>query len=192
MSFRLVVVGASWGGLDAVERLLAPLAADCAAAVVVVIHRSAHGLVAGLESLLARVLSVPVVAVEDKEELLPGRVYVAPADYHLLVQEGELALSTEEPVRFSRPSIDVTFESAADAYGSSTIAVVLTGANADGAEGARAVRAAGGIVLVQDPATAERREMPDATIATGVANVVAPLDALADLLRQLVTTTASP
>ncbi len=183
---RLVVIGASWGGLRAVERLLAPLGPAFGAALVVVIHRSPRGLAAGLENILSQSVSIPVVVVEDKEPLLPGRVYVAPADYHLLVEEAELGLSTEEPVRFSRPSIDVTFESAADAYGDSTIAVVLTGANEDGAQGARAVRAAGGIVLVQDPATAERPEMPAATIATGAANVVAPLDELAELLRQLV------
>lgn len=187
MRNRLVCVGASWGGLAAVERLLSPLTADCDAAIVVVIHRHPQGLVHGLEDLLSRALKLPVVAVDDKEPLVPGRVYVAPADYHLLVDEGELSLSVEEPVRFSRPSIDVTFESAADAYGDATVAVVLTGANADGAEGARAVRAAGGVVLVQDPATAERREMPDAAIATGQANVVAPIEELGALLRQLVT-----
>jgi two-component system chemotaxis response regulator CheB len=188
MRNRLVVIGGSWGGLVALERLLAPLSTGCDAAIVVVLHRSPQGLVHGMESLLSRSLSLPVITVDDKEPLLPGRVYVAPADYHLLVDEGELSLSVEEPVRFSRPSIDVLFESAADSYGESTIAIVLTGANEDGAEGARAVRNAGGVVLVQDPATAERREMPEAAIATGAATAVAPLDDLADLLRQLVTT----
>jgi two-component system chemotaxis response regulator CheB len=184
---RLVVVGGSWGGLAAIERLLAPLTPGCDAAVVVVLHRGTQGLARGLEDVLSRALALPVIAVEDKEPLVPGRVYVAPADYHLLVEEGELALSTEEPVRFSRPSIDVLFESAAEVYGARTIAVVVTGANDDGAAGARRIRAEGGTVLVQDPATAERAEMPRATIATGAAEVVAPIDELAELLADLVT-----
>jgi two-component system chemotaxis response regulator CheB len=109
-------------------------------------------------------------------------VHVAPPDYHLLVEPGEFALSVDEPVRFSRPSIDVLLESAADAYGSRLVAVILTGASADGAVGLQRVRRLGGQTIVQDPGTAERREMPEAAIASGAAEHVVPLEQIAPLL----------
>ena len=123
--------------------------------------------------------------VDDKLPIEPSRVYLAPPDYHLLVERGHFSLSIEAPVRFSRPSIDVLFESAADAYGGRLVAVVLTGSNDDGRRGLCRVKEAGGMVLVQDPATAERREMPDAAIATGLADEVLPIPALASKLNEL-------
>ena len=106
-------------------------------------------------------------------------------DYHLLVDEGELALSLDGPVRFSRPSIDVLFESAAVSYGERVVAVVLTGANDDGRRGAVAVKEAGGLVYVQDPASAERTEMPESVIASGAVDRVLPVLAIAAVLNQL-------
>jgi len=109
---------------------------------------------------------VTVKEAEDKEPVAAGTVYFAPADYHVLVERSlSLSLSSEEPVNFSRPSIDVLFESAADAYGGALLAIVLTGANEDGAQGVRAVCEAGGAVIVQAPETAEARVMPDAALA---------------------------
>jgi two-component system chemotaxis response regulator CheB len=164
----LVVVGASWGGLHAVSALLRGLPPDHRAPTVVVQHRAREG-----EGLLARLLQdvtpLTVCEVDDHQRVLAGHVYVAPPDYHLLVEaEGGVAyftLSTEGPVRYSRPSIDVTMVAAAEAYGARALAVVCTGANDDGARGARRVVDRGGAALVQDPATAEVRTMPDAARA---------------------------
>jgi two-component system chemotaxis response regulator CheB len=105
-----------------------------------------------------------VVEVEDKTPITPGNIFVAPADYHLLVEQGYFSLSTDEPVRYSRPSIDVMFESAADAYGDRVVGAVLTGANADGARGLRRIVDRGGLALVQMPQTAESPTMPNAAI----------------------------
>ena len=158
----LVVVGCSWGGLMALERLLPRIPLDVQAPVVIAQHRSAA--LSPLATLLSRHTPRSVCEAEDKEQICPGRVYLAPPDYHLLVERGHFALSTEGPIRYSRPSIDVLFESAADAYAGGVVAVVLTGANDDGAAGAAAVARRGGSVVVQDPATADRRDMPAAAL----------------------------
>lgn len=176
---RVVAVGASWGGLDAIARLLAALPPTFRTPVAVVQHRGSASPPGAMRQYLADRTMLQVVDVEDKEPLADGRVYLGPPDYHLLVEEGSLALTLEAPVAYSRPSVDVLFESAADSYGSGVAAVVLTGANADGSRGAVAVKRAGGRVLVQDPDEAERREMPDAVIATGAADVVLPIEGLA-------------
>jgi two-component system chemotaxis response regulator CheB len=185
MTPALVVVGSSWGGLHALSTLLAGLARDLPCAVVLAQHRSPAGDDGSLLHTLAKVSRLPVEEAEDKSPIEPGRVYLSPADYHLLVEEGSFSLSTEAEVRHSRPSIDVLFETAADAYGSALVAVVLTGANADGARGLVAAHEQGATTVVQDPATAERREMPEAAIATGAAGHVVPLAELAGFLNGL-------
>ena len=185
MSSRIVVMGASWGGLGALRQLLAALPAGFASVIAVAQHRSSDSRTGALAHALGETCPLPVCEVEDKDPLEPGRVHLAPADYHLLVEDGTFALSTDERVRFSRPSIDVLFESAASVYGSRVVAVVLTGANSDGAAGLAAVRRSGGLTVVQDPATAERRAMPDAAIATGAAQRVLPLSDIASLLAEL-------
>jgi two-component system, chemotaxis family, protein-glutamate methylesterase/glutaminase len=187
--YRLVVVGCSWGGLEALSVLLADLPADFRLPVVVVQHRTRHPS-SVLLHLLAAKSALPVVEADDKEELAGGRVYLAPADYHLLVEDGSLALSVDELVRFSRPSVDVLFESAADAYGAGVIGVVLTGANDDGAAGLLRIHRHGGFGIVQDPETAERPEMPAAAIAAGGADRVAPLEEIGRLLAELARTPA--
>lgn len=181
---RLAVIGASWGGMHALGRLLSELDASNRLTFVVAQHRSpdADGM---LVRYLAERCALPVSEAEDKDELVPGRVFLAPPDYHLLVDERNLALSTEGAVRFSRPSIDLLFESAADSCGDAVVAVVLTGANDDGCRGAVAVKDAGGLVLAQDPETAERPEMPAGTIASGAADLVLPLEELAHQLNRL-------
>ena len=119
-----------------------------------------------MAELLQQTCRIAVREAEDKEPIEPGTAYFAPPDYHLLVEQGRsLALSSEEPVLYSRPSIDPLFESAADAYGPGLIAVMLTGANRDGVDGLRTVLAAGGTALVQDPTSAYARAMPEAALA---------------------------
>jgi two-component system chemotaxis response regulator CheB len=182
---RLVAVGASWGGLDAIGRLLAALPPTFRSPVAIVQHRAAATPDGVMRQYLETRCPLTVVDAEDKVPVEEGKVYLAPPDYHLLVDDGVLALSLEAPVDFSRPSVDVLFETAADCYGPDLAAVVLTGANDDGSRGAVAVKRAGGTVLVQDPAEAERREMPEAAIAAGVADGVYSIDELATRLAEM-------
>jgi two-component system, chemotaxis family, protein-glutamate methylesterase/glutaminase len=185
MAVELVAIGASWGGLQAVERVLSTLPDDFSAAVVIAQHRRADGDHDRLVNLLGARCSLDVREAEDKQVLRPGRVLVAPADYHLLVEPGSVALSVDAPEHFSRPSIDVLLGSAADAYGDRAAGVVLTGANADGADGLARIARRGGATIVQDPETALRREMPDAALsATPGARVVA-LEEIGPLLSEL-------
>jgi two-component system, chemotaxis family, protein-glutamate methylesterase/glutaminase len=161
VGYDLVVVGTSWGGLAALRTLIGGLPDSFQMAVTLVQHRhkdSDHL----LRTLLQERSSLHVFEVEDKMPLEHGHIYVAPPDYHTLVERGYFSLSTEAPVRYSRPSIDVTFSSAADSYGHRTVGIVLTGANADGADGLRRISDRGGLAIVQDPATAESRTMPAA------------------------------
>ena len=183
---RLVAIGASWGGLHAVGDLLEGLGGDFPAPVVVAQHRDEHDEEMLLAELLSRRTTLQVTDADDKADLGPGRVLLAPSGYHLLVENGCVGLSTEARVQFSRPSIDVLFESAADAYGADVIGVVLTGANSDGAAGLRRILDRGGTVIVQDPADAERPEMPSAALKAVPEARVARLDEMPKLLRELV------
>ncbi len=185
MAVELVAIGASWGGLDAVERVLGALPRDFGAAVVIAQHRRADGDGDRLAQLLAARCPLTVCDAEDKQSLDPGTVLVAPADYHLLVERGSVALSVDAPEHYSRPSIDVLLATAADAYGERAAGVVLTGANADGADGLARIARRGGIVIVQDPETALRREMPDAALAATPDARVLALDEIAPLLCEL-------
>jgi two-component system, chemotaxis family, protein-glutamate methylesterase/glutaminase len=183
VSAEVVVMGTSAGGLRALESVLRRLPADFPIPIVAVQHRSKES--EAFAQVMQALVTLPVHEAEDKEPIEGPGVYLAPPDYHLLVEPGRLALSTDEPVGFSRPSIDVLFESAADAYGANVIAVLLTGANRDGSLGLARVRSAGGFAIVQDPNTAESPEMPSAAIATGAVDQVVPLDRIAsELLRR--------
>ncbi len=166
MSLKAVVIGASAGGVQALSLVLPALPADFPVPVLVVVHippRRDNALV----DLFGGKCRVPVKEAEDKEPLAPGTIYFAPPDYHLLVEtDGTIALSSDEPVNHSRPAIDVLFESAADAFGAGLAGIVMTGANSDGAEGLRAICAAGGQAIVQLPATAEVATMPEAALTT--------------------------
>ena len=177
---ELVAVGCSWGGLAAAGRLLEALPDDFGVATVIVQHRSEAP--SALAELLGRHTPRPVAEPDDKDEVRPGHVYVAPPGYHLLVDRRRFSLDTEGPVRYSRPSVDVLFQSAARAYGPRMAAVVLTGANDDGAAGLARVAAAGGMALVQDPATAERPAMPAAALAAVPDAVVGDIPVLARTL----------
>ncbi len=177
-----IVIGGSLGALDALGILLPRVAARTSAALVVVVH-----LPPGRQSLLPGLfgsrLSTPVREAEDKQPVTGGAIWFAPADYHVSVElDRTFSLSVEPPVRYSRPSIDVLFESAAEVYGRRLVAIVLTGANDDGARGARAVRAAGGFVIVQEPKEAVADHMPLAAIAQAEPQLVAPLERIAESL----------
>jgi two-component system chemotaxis response regulator CheB len=183
--YDAVVVGASWGALRALRKLLSGLPSTFELPMIIVPHRGRDS-----EHLLADLLEdcshMPVSEVEDKDVIEPGHVYLAPANYHLLVDDdAHFSLSTDEPVRYSRPSIDVTFESVADVYGPRSVGVVLTGANEDGSRGLRRIADRGGLALVQDPATAESPLMPTAAIKAVPEAVVLSLDGIADHLATL-------
>lgn len=180
---EIVAVGASLGGLDATQMLLRGLPATFRCPVVIVQHRRAE--VDGrLLELLNGCSPLPVLEPDDKEPILPGHVYLAPPNYHLVVERGFFSLSLDPPVLFARPAIDVLFESVADSYGPSGIAVMLTGSNDDGAVGAQAVKAAGGCVLVQDPATAKAPAAPSAVLRLTAVDGILPMQRIA---AQLIT-----
>jgi two-component system chemotaxis response regulator CheB len=160
---EIVVIGTSWGGLHALRTLVSALPADYRVPTVIVQHRhrQSDGL---LRTLLQEHTTMVVCEVEDKQPILPDYLFLAPADYHLLVEDGHFSLSVDEPVRYSRPSIDVTFVSAADSFGAGAVGVVLTGANADGAAGLARIAERGGTAIVQAPETAESAVMPRAAL----------------------------
>lgn len=181
----LVAIGASWGGLHAIEVVLGSLPASFDAPVVIAQHRQIDSSDGMLGRLLDSRCTLSVCEAEDKQALEPGLVLVAPPDYHLLVERGSVALSVDAPLNYSRPSIDVLLHSAADAYGTGVAGVVLTGSNADGALGLAHIAGRGGRAIVQDPETAERREMPEAALrATPRAQVLA-LERIGPALAQL-------
>lgn len=187
MPYDLVVVGSSWGGLQAVGRLLADLPRDFEPAVVIAQHRHPDSQPGTLQHLLQRQTERPVLEAEDKLAIEPRHVYVAPPDYHLLVERGSFALSVDDRVRHARPSIDVLFESAAHAYGDRVVGIILTGANDDGARGLARIKELGGVAVVQDPAAAAKREMPDAAIASTAADAILPLEGIGAYVHELCT-----
>lgn len=184
MAFEIVLIGASYGGLAALQTVLPELSTDFPLPVVVVQHRKKDG-DDGLCEYLRKRSCLPLVEPDDKEKVEPGHVYLAPRDYHLLIEESIFALSTESPVGFARPSIDVTFSSAADVYRERAIGLILTGANADGARGLARIKALGGLALVQDPQSAESRAMPEAAIAATRVDSILKLTEIAPFLNEL-------
>ncbi|MBI1790201.1 MAG: chemotaxis protein CheB [Acidobacteria bacterium] len=182
MRFDLVVIGASRGGLAACRTLLSGVPRDFPAPVVLVQHRLEDE-DSPLAALLQQDCALPVVEPRDKEALLPGKVFLAPPGYHLLVDGPCFALSVDEPVHYSRPSIDVLFESAAASHGEAVLALLLTGDSVDGTAGLATVKQHGGFTVVQDPATAEAPAMPESGVAAGVADQVLKLDEMARTFR---------
>ena len=164
---KAVVIGGSAGSLTSLLTILKALPADYRPAVFLTVHVPPDAGRSVLVGILQTQCQVAVREAEDKEPVSGGTVYVAPSNYHLLVEaSGSIALSADDPVLFSRPSIDVLFESAADAYGSELVGVLLSGANRDGAEGLRMIEQAGGHVMVEDPAGAYAPVMPLAALET--------------------------
>lgn len=184
VGYAIAVIGTSWGGLAALRTIVGHLPAGHSLPIVIVQHRHRDS-----DAMLARFLQgythLRVREVDDKEAIEPGRVFIAPANYHLLVEQGHFSLSTEAPVRYSRPSIDVAMTSAADAYGHRAIGVVLTGANADGAEGLRQIKDRGGLTVIQDPASAEISAMPAAALAAVPTARVLPLERIGPFLADV-------
>ncbi len=180
-----VAIGASAGGVEALSVLLPALPASCPASIFVVVH-----LPRDRPSLLVNVFShrcsVQIREAQDKEPVAPGTVYFAPANYHLLLDEGpQLALSADDLVHHSRPSIDVLFESAADVYFERLLGIILTGANEDGAAGLAAVHAAGGTTVVQEPKTAQSPLMVLSALKLQPPDLILSLGEIAELLRTL-------
>ena len=184
MDYRIVLIGTSYGGVSALQALLPGLSPGLRVPVVVVQHR-ARDEDSGLCEFLRDRCPLPVVEPNDKDAVEAGRVYLAPRDYHLLVEDGRFALSVDAPVTFARPSIDVLFESAADVYRAGAIGVVLTGANRDGARGTARIKEQGGFAVVQDPDEAASRAMPEAAAAAAKVDRVLPLRGIAPLLNEL-------
>lgn len=179
---RFIAIGCSRGGLQAMQTILPHLPKDYDIPLAVVQHRAKDSTPL-LASIMQRYTELQIVEPDDKTEIRPGTLYLAPANYHLQVESpGVFTLSVDPPVRYSRPSVDVLFETASETYQTDVIALVLTGANDDGAAGLRAVRSRGGVVIVQDPETAESPEMPRAAIASTDVDHILPLDQIGPFL----------
>jgi two-component system chemotaxis response regulator CheB len=181
----MIAVGASWGGLKALRAIAHGFPAHFPVPITFVQHRSKDS--GPLRDLLQDCTSLIVCEVEDKQPIMAGYVYLAPPDYHLLVDGDEFSLSVDEPVRFSRPSIDVFFESVADRFGPQAVGVVLTGANEDGAEGLRRIAARGGLAIIQEPRTAESPIMPRAALRAVPKAQTLPLERMTPYLVSLAT-----
>lgn len=182
--YELLLIGGSAGSLEVLLQLLPALRADLPLAIAIVLHRK-NG-----ESLLVELLndktSWPVVEAEEKAPIESGKIYVAPSDYHLLIERDKtLSLDVSEKVHYSRPSIDVSFETAAEAYRSSMIGVLLSGANADGAEGLRQIKLAGGLTIVQDPKEAAVSYMPQQAIDLTDVDYIASTKEMAAIINRL-------
>lgn len=182
---QLVVIGTSLGGMDALSAVFGMLPKNFPAPILVVIHRSKESTETVI-LMLQRITTLKVVEPTDKQSIVKGYIYVAPADYHLLVEDMHRALSVDEPVCNARPSIDVLFESAADEYAENVIGVILTGASKDGVNGLAAIKSNGGISIVQDPSTAESKILPEAVISAMTVDHIVPLDEIGKMLVELV------
>lgn len=185
MKYEAIVIGVSAGGLSALNRILPDLPSDFTLAVIIVQHMHTTG-DNFLSSYLNDKCNLNVKEVDDKESILKNTIYIAPPNYHLLVEaDRTFSLSIDEPVNYARPSIDVLFETAADVYTTNLIGVILTGANTDGSHGLKRIKASGGLSVVQDPLTAEADTMPRAAIAAVDVDYVLPLEEIGKALTML-------
>lgn len=186
-----IVIGGSAGVLDVLRVVLGALPESLCVPVVLVVHVPQR-VPTSLHESLQPVTRVPMQTIDDKEPLRGGRIYVAPPGYHLLIEADRCAaLSLDEPVYYSRPSIDVLFESACEAYAGALMGILLTGASADGAEGLRAIRAANGITVVQDPQTSEASTMPASALELFTPDYVLPPHGIASLLARAAPSSSS-
>jgi two-component system chemotaxis response regulator CheB len=180
--YKAVVMGGSWGGMNAAVEILKYLPADYPLPIVLVLHRL-KGVISELPALIRKKTYVQIKEADEKEKMQPGTVYIAPADYHLLIEQDQtFSLDVSEAILFSRPSIDVTFESAAEVFGKKLIGIVLSGASKDGSQGLYAICKAGGQAIVQDPRQAEVTTMPQAAIEAVKRAKVMTLDEIAAYL----------
>lgn len=183
--YKLLVVGGSAGSLRVLMEFLPKLTSETTLSLIVVLHRS-NARDTLLNELLASKTKLSVREAEEKDKILPATLYVAPADYHLLIEsDGTLSLDSSEKINFSRPSIDVTFESAAYVYGEELACLLLSGANTDGVTGLQVVKKLGGLVLVQSPASSDMPVMPEGAINAGVADMVLLPSEMATVINKL-------
>jgi len=183
--YGAVVMGASSGGVQALKTVLGGLDRDFQTPVIIVLHTGAQE-VTGLCEIFSNVAPGAVLEAQERHPVEPGRVYIAPSGYHLLVEKSsKFALSVDEKVCYVRPAVDVLFESAAEVWGSRLIGVILTGANEDGANGLRAIRHRRGLGIVQSLTDAQAVEMPSAALQRAGADYVAPLTEIGPLLSRL-------
>ncbi len=188
---RAVVAGSSAGGVQAWTTLLSGLPSDLSVPLIIVQHIPPTE-DSSLAQLFQRKCPLAVREAEDREKILAGTVYFAPPDYHLLVEQtGTFSLSVDEKVNYSRPSVDVLFESSAYAYGSQLLAIVLTGANHDGAAGIRMIKEYGGITVAQEPAAAAFATMPQAAVDTGTVDRALSLREIGEFIQKVVEKTAA-
>ena len=183
--YKLVVIGVSTGGLKAIKAVLSVLPSGFALSIIIVMHR--HKETDGyLERSLNDECNMHVKQADEKEEIRAGIVYVAPPNYHLLIEDdGTFSMSIEGPVNYARPSVDVAFESAAEVYREGLIGIILTGANQDGSRGLKKIKEAGGLAIVQTLETSEATEMPRSAMAAVKPDYVLPLVEIGPLLRKL-------
>lgn len=180
--FKVILIGGSAGSLDVLMKVLPRLPEKINFALILILHRKGGGDTI-LEELIALKTAIPVITVDDKTPMQPGFIYIAPSDYHLLFEKNRLlALDASEKVNFSRPSIDVSFESAAESYKHDVIAILLSGANADGTNGLQSVKENGGIIAVQNPETAEMDYMPRFAIQNLAPDYILEIDGILELL----------
>ena len=182
---QAIVAGGSAGAIEALASILPALPADFPIPIAIALHvhpsKPSH-----LAQVLSMRCALPVKEAEDMEPLAPSTVYVAPPNYHLLLEaQGYFSLSVDDPVLFSRPAIDVLFESAADAFGRALVGLLLTGASEDGARGLARIQRAGGLTLVQAPSTAAVRIMPEAALRLSAPDHVLPLNEIGPFLARL-------
>lgn len=183
--YEMIVIGSSAGGIDALKRVLARLKTPFAPAIVVIQH-IAPAIHTSIADLFKEICSLPVKEAEDKEPIAGGVIYFAPAGYHLLVEKSRtFALSVDSPVHFARPSIDVFMESAAEVYKEQCAGFVLTGANNDGADGLKRIQQVGGMIVVQNPQSAEFKSMPEAALQATETSFVFSLHEIEDLITSL-------
>ena len=183
---RLLAIGGSAGSLQVILDILTSIGENFPMPVLVILHRNVS-FESTLEDLFFSRTGLPVKEVEEKDMMQNGTVYLCPADYHVLLeQDRSFSLDYSEKVNFSRPSIDVTFRSAADVFGSGLLAVLLSGGNADGVDGLQYVKERGGVTVVQDPATAEVPYMPQQAVTKMTPDYVQPADNLPSFVRKYV------
>lgn len=183
--YRSVVLGTSWGGLNVLKKILSDLPSNFGLSMAVVQHIGPQSDNAWIE-ILNGLSKVNVKEADEKEAITAGTVYVAPPNYHLLIEpDYSLSLSVDERVNYARPSIDVLFETAAIAYQKHLIGIVLTGTNSDGVKGLKSIKEYGGLTVVQDPDTAEARFMPQAAIEAVLPDHVLSIEGITKLLRDI-------
>ncbi len=182
--YKAVVIGGSWGGFEAINKILSGLSKSFSLPIILILHRL-KGLRSDLPALLQRSTSLKVKEIDEKEKIKKGTVYLAPADYHVLVEDDHtFSLDASEPKNHSRPSIDVGFESASDVYKDELVGVVLSGASKDGSKGLAEIEDKGGQAVVQDPSEAKVDTMPRAAIKKTKHPLVLKLQGISDYLNR--------